>query len=243
VTDVVIGGGSVPQGVPDERELVVSREAGRFTLRVLAVGLLAFGVAGGGYVGYERERRTAEQADAEQAEALLAEAVMLQRRADIRERVDRSRREAYEEAVERAVAEAEAAAERVSRAEEAATRRAERRPSSGPTIVPAPASCSDYSGNRATGCALLLEWGFSLDQMGCLDNLWTRESGWNHLAQNPSSGAYGIPQALPGDKMASYGDDWQTNPVTQIKWGLSYIENRYGTPCGAWSFFQNNNWY
>jgi hypothetical protein len=108
---------------------------------------------------------------------------------------------------------------------------------------PVPASCNDYSGNRAIGCALLLEAGFELDQMPCLDRLWTKESGWNHKSQNPSSGAYGIPQALPGDKMAAYGSDWQTNPVPQIKWGLNYIENRYNTPCGAWSFFQANNWY
>jgi hypothetical protein len=112
----------------------------------------------------------------------------------------------------------------------------------GPSM-PVPSSCNDYSGNRALGCALLLEYGFPLDQMSCLDNLWTRESGWNHLAENPSSGAYGIPQSLPGDKMAAYGDDWRTNPVTQIRWGLSYIDNRYGTPCSAWGFFQRNNWY
>ncbi|QSB15278.1 lytic transglycosylase domain-containing protein [Natronosporangium hydrolyticum] len=108
---------------------------------------------------------------------------------------------------------------------------------------PVPASCSEYSGNRATGCSMLLDAGFGIDQMSCLDNLWTRESGWNHQAQNPSSGAYGIPQSLPGDKMASHGSDWQTNPATQISWGLEYINNRYGNPCGAWGFFQSNNWY
>jgi hypothetical protein len=111
------------------------------------------------------------------------------------------------------------------------------------TTYPVPASCNEYSGNRALGCALLLDWGFELDQMPCLERLWTKESGWNHRAVNRSSGAYGIPQALPGDKMAAYGQDWQTNPVTQIKWGLNYIENRYRTPCGAWAFFQSHNWY
>ncbi|UNM15845.1 peptidase S1 and S6 [Streptomyces formicae] len=80
-------------------------------------------------------------------------------------------------------------------------------------------------------------------QWACLENLWDRESGWRWNAQNPSSGAYGIPQALPGSKMAVSGSDWQSNPLTQIKWGLSYIDGRYGTPCGAWTFFQNNNWY
>ncbi|MGH3681331.1 MAG: transglycosylase SLT domain-containing protein, partial [Natronosporangium sp.] len=110
-------------------------------------------------------------------------------------------------------------------------------------VGPVPDSCGEYSGNRATGCALLLDAGHGLDQMSCLDNLWTKESGWNHRAQNPSSGAYGIPQALPGDKMAAYGDDWRTNPATQIRWGLSYIGDRYGSPCAAWRFSQANGWY
>jgi hypothetical protein len=79
-------------------------------------------------------------------------------------------------------------------------------------------------------------------QFGCLDNIWTRESNWMYNAQN-ASGAYGIPQALPGSKMATAGADWQTNPATQIKWGLGYIQSKYGTPCDAWSFWQANGWY
>ena len=79
-------------------------------------------------------------------------------------------------------------------------------------------------------------------QFSCLDNIWTRESGWRFNAAN-ASGAYGIPQALPGSKMASAGADWQTNPATQIKWGLGYIQSTYGTPCSAWSFWQANGWY
>jgi hypothetical protein len=79
-------------------------------------------------------------------------------------------------------------------------------------------------------------------QFGCLDNIWTRESGWRWSAAN-ASGAYGIPQALPGSKMATAGADWQTNPATQIKWGLGYIQSMYGTPCGAWSFWQAHGWY
>jgi hypothetical protein len=66
---------------------------------------------------------------------------------------------------------------------------------------------------------------------------------WDATAENPSSGAYGIPQALPGDKMASAGSDWATNPATQIRWGLGYIREVYGTPAGAWVFWQANNWY
>lgn len=109
--------------------------------------------------------------------------------------------------------------------------------------APVPADCAAYTGNRRTGCLLLPTFGFSLREMPALDKLWTRESNWNHLARNPSSGAYGIPQALPGSKMATAGADWQTNPATQIRWGLGYIKERYGTPTKAWAFFQANNWY
>ncbi|MEU4177703.1 transglycosylase SLT domain-containing protein [Streptomyces sp. NPDC026589] len=81
------------------------------------------------------------------------------------------------------------------------------------------------------------------DQFQCFSNIVDHESTWNYRASNPSSGAYGLMQALPGHKMSSAGADWQTNPATQIKWGLSYMDGRYGSPCGAWSFWQANNWY
>ncbi|MGI5272768.1 lytic transglycosylase domain-containing protein [Nonomuraea sp. CA-218870] len=84
---------------------------------------------------------------------------------------------------------------------------------------------------------------WSLREFRCLDNLWTRESGWNHRAVNRSSGAYGIPQALPGGKMRGAGSDWRHNPRTQIRWGLAYIKGRYGRPCGAWGHFRSHNWY
>ncbi|GAB3255001.1 aggregation-promoting factor C-terminal-like domain-containing protein [Nocardioides dilutus] len=96
---------------------------------------------------------------------------------------------------------------------------------------------------RTIARALLAEFGFSESQFGCLDSLWERESKWNVYADNPNSSAYGIPQALPGSKMASAGADWRTNPVTQIRWGLGYIEDRYGSPCGAWSHSQRVGWY
>lgn len=91
--------------------------------------------------------------------------------------------------------------------------------------------------------ALMGEFGFGSDQFGCLDSLWTRESNWNPAAHNPSSGAHGIPQSLPGSKMASVGPDWATNPVTQITWGLGYIQDRYGSPCAAWGHSQARGWY
>lgn len=83
----------------------------------------------------------------------------------------------------------------------------------------------------------------SYTQFQCLSSLWGKESGWNHRADNPYSSAYGIPQALPGSKMSVFGSDWRWNPKTQIKWGLSYIKGRYGTPCGAWSAFLRKGWY
>ncbi|WP_185923509.1 transglycosylase SLT domain-containing protein [Streptomyces sp. WAC05374] len=81
------------------------------------------------------------------------------------------------------------------------------------------------------------------DQFQCFSNIVDHESTWNYRATNPSSGAYGLVQALPGSKMASAGADWQTNPATQIKWGLNYMNERYGSPCGAWDFWQANHWY
>jgi hypothetical protein len=96
---------------------------------------------------------------------------------------------------------------------------------------------------RTVARAMLAKFGFGQDQFSCLDSLYTRESGWNVHADNPSSSAYGIPQSLPGEKMASAGADWADNPATQIEWGLGYIKSRYGTPCGAWSHSEAHNWY
>ena len=90
---------------------------------------------------------------------------------------------------------------------------------------------------------MLSAYGWGQDQFSCLVTLWNRESNWNHLAENSSSGAYGIPQALPGSKMASAGADWQTNPATQIRWGLGYIEGRYGSPCAALGHSNSRGWY
>jgi hypothetical protein len=103
--------------------------------------------------------------------------------------------------------------------------------------VPSPGTAQSIAYN------LLPSFGFDpKTQFGCLKIMWENESGWRVTAAN-ASGAYGIPQALPGSKMASAGPNWQTNATTQIKWGLGYIKGRYGTPCGAWAFWQNNGWY
>jgi hypothetical protein len=115
----------------------------------------------------------------------------------------------------------------------------------GLTSGPAVGGQEDLSSQDPQGIAeaLLPSYGWSSSQMSCLVPLWMGESGWRVNAENASSGAYGIPQALPGSKMASAGADWQTNPATQITWGLGYIQERYGSPCGAWGFKQGHGWY
>ena len=120
-------------------------------------------------------------------------------------------------------------------------RRAERIAKSLPKAPP-PADV-DPGTNRALGYQLMLEFGFPADQWAYLDALWRRESGWNHLAENPSSGAYGIPQSLPAAKMAVVGSDWRTNPETQIQWGLAYIAARYGSAQRAWAHSERVGWY
>lgn len=105
-------------------------------------------------------------------------------------------------------------------------------------------SPSDVASNKAFAQSFMAEqYGWTEDQFQCLVSLWERESGWRHTADNPTSSAYGIPQALPGKKMSSAGADWATNPHTQIKWGLKYIQGRYDTPCGAWKSFKKKGWY
>jgi Transglycosylase SLT domain len=130
-----------------------------------------------------------------------------------------------------------------------------------PKVTSNPVSSSGNSGNGGTGIvvpaapvvsagtaeaiaqSLMPDYGFSVSgQYSCLYNLWEAESGWNPLAEN-ASGAYGIPQALPGSKMASAGPDWETDATTQIKWGLGYIEDTYSTPCGAWDHEEEFGWY
>jgi murein DD-endopeptidase MepM/ murein hydrolase activator NlpD len=96
---------------------------------------------------------------------------------------------------------------------------------------------------RGIARIMVAERGWSSAVFTCLNLLWNKESRWNYRARNPYSGAYGIPQALPGGKMASAGADWRTNPVTQITWGLGYIADLYGTPCGAWSHSKSHGWY
>ncbi|MBZ4488399.1 lytic transglycosylase domain-containing protein [Microbacterium sp. cx-55] len=162
----------------------------------------------------------------------------------LRGSLDGAKAKAAEEEAARVAAEAAAAAE----AEKAAAAAAAKPASSG-SSAPLPAPSGGGSGDnspagaQATARGMLAGYGWGDDQFGCLVSLWNKESGWNYRASNGGSGAYGIPQALPGSKMASAGADWQTNAATQIAWGLGYISGRYGSPCGAWSHSQSVGWY
>lgn len=129
------------------------------------------------------------------------------------------------------------------------------KPKPTPTVAPTAASKSSSGGWRppfvtpdpgtaqAIAYDMVLARGWGDDQFACLVALWNKESGWRVNAYNAGSGAYGIPQALPGSKMATAGADWETNPATQITWGLGYVGGRYGTPCGAWDHSQRTGWY
>ena len=114
-------------------------------------------------------------------------------------------------------------------------------PASSP--VPPAGAVIDRSGAQAIAATQVAARGWGTAEFTCLVQLWQRESGWRVSAYNASSGAYGIPQSLPGSKMQTAGDDWQTSPATQITWGLGYIASRYGTPCGAWAHSEESNWY
>lgn len=146
----------------------------------------------------------------------------------------------------KAEAERKAAEEARKAAEAAAAEAAAAAQSSSSTPQPAPAGGGGGASPaeaQAIASGMLGGYGWGQDQFGCLVSLWNKESGWNYQAYNPSSGAFGIPQALPGSKMASAGADWQTSARTQIAWGLGYISARYGSPCGAWSHSQSYGWY
>ncbi|MEU5904382.1 lytic transglycosylase domain-containing protein [Micromonospora sp. NPDC047527] len=225
----------------------MSRLWSRLGARTAAVALLSVGVAGGFYLGEDRE--TQQQGLTEQVSLEVDRAdFAYQRDRQAAHQVAFAKQRAAEyQAKLRAAQAAKEAAERARKAEAAAAaRKAERKAAdqaAKPYDGPIPASCAEYSGNRKIGCALMIDAGFGISEFPCLEKLWTKESGWNHKARNSSSGAYGIPQAYPGSKMVSAGADWQTNPATQIKWGLGYVKGRYKTPCGAWTYFQNNNTY
>ena len=144
------------------------------------------------------------------------------------------------------LAAAKAAAQQVAAQQAAAQQAATAEPTATPQATPTVAvQAAPVASGSAQQIAeqMLSQYGWSSSQFSCLEPLWARESGWSVTAENPNSGAYGIPQAMPGSEMASAGADWQTDAATQIRWGLTYIQGRYGSPCGAWSHEEATGWY
>jgi flagellar biosynthesis GTPase FlhF len=160
---------------------------------------------------------------------------------------DASAKKDAEEAARKAAAETaiakKVAAEKAAKAAEEAKKRAAEEAAASRSAA---RNASDFAVQSSYSIAEIQAMARSMvpsGQFQCFSNIVDHESDWNYRAVNPSSGAYGLFQALPGSKMASAGADWQTNPATQIKWGLNYMNERYGSPCDAWSFWQANRWY
>ncbi len=216
--------------------------------RMLSVAVLVLGVVGGIYLSAGRQSQQRVVQSAQSAQSEQDELRELKLMSEERRRASAASRSAQREAQAKADAAAAAAADQARAAEDAARKNQPKpgtpgAPAKPPAFGPIPASCSEFTGNVAIGCTLLQQAGFGLDQMTCLKNLWMKESGWNEKAYNKSTGAGGIPQALPRSKMSVYGADYLTNPATQIKWGLNYIKTKYRTPCNAWSNWQSKGWY
>ncbi|NJP67724.1 transglycosylase SLT domain-containing protein [Streptomyces spiramenti] len=174
------------------------------------------------------------------AESLTRQSAEETARKAAAEKASAKKEAAEKEAAEKAAAEKAAAEEQA--AKEKAEREAQELSASRSTARSdiSPPVQSSYTKAEVQAMAQQIVGG---GQYQCFSSIVTRESEWNHTATNPSSGAYGLMQALPGTKMASAGADWRTNPATQIKWGLNYMNERYGSPCGAWEFWQANHWY
>ena len=170
------------------------------------------------------------------ADSTADQALQAYRLRDIQAELAAARWQAAQERAARAAKKAAAA-----RAAQAAAQAAAQ-PTASQSAQAAPAAAAPSGSAQQIAAAMLGSFGWSSSQFSCLDPLWQRESGWSVTAANPD-GAYGIPQALPGAKMASAGPDWQTDAATQIRWGLEYIKSMYGSPCGAWDHELATGWY
>ncbi|MDX2542281.1 transglycosylase SLT domain-containing protein [Streptomyces sp. WI04-05B] len=180
-------------------------------------------------VGSQAEVQTASLTQQADVQAIAADATAK------KDAEESARKQAAKDAVakQKAAEKAEAEAKARKEAEEAASRSATRDASSFPQQA-------SYTIAEVQEMARQI---VPADQFQCFSNIVDHESSWNYQADNPSSDAFGLVQALPGSKMSSAGADWATNPATQIKWGLSYMNDRYDSPCGAWNFWQANNYY
>jgi hypothetical protein len=182
-----------------------------------------------------------QQAAARSSSDGVGQAVMFARMRSL-QGAERQQQLAAEKAAAAKAAAAKAAAlksaEQAAAARKAAAQHAQQAQSARQAAVATPSGSPEQIAERMLG-----QFGWSSSQFSCLQPLWEHESGWSVTAENPTSGAYGIPQSLPAAQMASAGADWQTNAATQIRWGLTYIQGRYGSPCGAWAHEESNNWY
>ncbi|WP_437016706.1 transglycosylase SLT domain-containing protein [Streptomyces sp. enrichment culture] len=181
--------------------------------------------------GQQAQVQTASLAQQADAQAIAADASAKKEAEEAARKAAAETAIAKKEAAEKEKA-AKEAAERARKEKEAASRSAARETTF--------AVQSSYSIAQIQAMARQM---VPSGQFQCFSNIVNHESSWNYKAVNPSSGAYGLFQALPAGKYASAGADWRTNPATQIKWGLNYMNERYGSPCGAWSFWQANHWY
>lgn len=227
-----------PAGQPaQQRDDEVSRSAHRYPQRVLAAAAQQDPLIATSHL--RSQRVAAHAAKVERAK---------QRRL-ARLRAERQAREQARRAAERRAA--REAARKARRKAEARQARTERREAKALAAAQAAADAAatdaltsvEPGTLRAAVLAEMLDYGFAADQWPALDRLIMRESSWNPQAQNASSGAYGLPQSLPGSKMAAAGADWRTNPITQVRWMFAYISSRYGNPDGAWAHSEAVGWY
>lgn len=216
-----------------------NRLASRRTLAALAVGGI---VATGGVVGVQALGGSA--ADSADTAGEVPVATRSSEGTDVSRSADRAPLAAVQDAVDIArsgaeKAERDAADQAAAEKKKAAEQKKKDDAAAGEKRILEEAR----SNPKGVAREMLADYGFDAGQFSCLDSLWAGESGWDYTATNPSSGAYGIPQSLPATKMATAGADWETNPITQIKWGLGYIRDAYGSPCSADSFKAGNGFY
>ncbi|MFF4764543.1 transglycosylase SLT domain-containing protein [Streptomyces sp. NPDC001292] len=182
--------------------------------------------------GQQAQVQTASLAQQADAQAIAADA-------SAKKEAEQAARKA---AAQTAIAK-KAEAERAEKAAKEAKERAEREAAASRSAARDASSFAVQSSYTVAQIQAMARSMVPAGQFQCFSNIVNHESSWNYRAVNPSSGAYGLFQALPGSKMSSVGADWQTNPATQIKWGLNYMDSRYGSPCDAWNFWQANHWY
>ena len=198
--------------------------------------------AAAGLTSDQVQGRAVAQTMAEAAQATAAKAAAAKAAAARAAAVKAAQEHAAHVAHQQLLASRAAAAQRAAAQKAAAAKAAQQAAAQKAATEQASTTATMSGSPQQIAQELLAQQGES-SQFSCLNDVWEKESGWNVSASNPSSGAYGIPQALPGDKMASAGPDWQTNAETQIKWGLQYIDSTYGSPCAAWSHEEADGWY